>query len=384
MTDQEKLVALIEEQKKIISDYQAKNEELMKGKIGKPDLDEYERKFNDRLDEINRAVAELKAPRPEMRDNDPKSETKAFFSGLRKSLLGRPLDELEKKAMTVGDATTGGYLAPAEFVNDIIKFDVLYSPIRTLAKVRQTKNRSIQIPKKKQRASAAWVTEIGTRSETTNPKFGLEEIPTHEMYALAKISKQDLEDTAFDLQGFLVDEFGEQFGVLEGEAFLTGNAVGKPEGILVNSAITGFTGATTSGKVVADDMLETLYALNDRYARSATWLWKRSTTLAIAKLKNATTGDYLWQPGFQVQGQPNVLGRPYVECKDMPAEGNGAKAVAIGDFRSGYIIVDRLEVEIMVDPYTSKSTGCVEISARKRVGGQVVLPEAIKIYTLKS
>jgi len=384
MTDQEKLVALIEEQKKIISDYQAKNEELMKGKIGKPDLDEYERKFNDRLDEINRAVAELKAPRPEMRDNDPKSETKAFFSGLRKSLLGRPLDELEKKAMTVGDATTGGYLAPAEFVNDIIKFDVLYSPIRTLAKVRQTKNRSIQIPKKKQSASAAWVTEIGTRSETTNPKFGLEEIPTHEMYALAKISKQDLEDTAFDLQGFLVDEFGEQFGVLEGEAFLTGNAVGKPEGILVNSAITGFTGATTSGKVVADDMLETLYALNDRYARSATWLWKRSTTLAIAKLKNATTGDYLWQPGFQVQGQPNVLGRPYVECKDMPAEGNGAKAVAIGDFRSGYIIVDRLEVEIMVDPYTSKSTGCVEISARKRVGGQVVLPEAIKIYTLKS
>lgn len=384
MTDQEKLVALIEEQKKIISDYQAKNEELMKGKIGKPDLDEYERKFNDRLDEINRAVAELKAPRPEMRDNDPKSETKAFFSGLRKSLLGRPLDELEKKAMTVGDATTGGYLAPAEFVNDIIKFDVLYSPIRTLAKVRQTKNRSIQIPKKTQSASAAWVTEIGTRSETTNPKIGLEEIPTHEMFALAKISKQDLEDTAFDLQGFLVDEFGEQFGVLEGEAFLTGNAVGKPEGILVNSAITGFTGVTTAGAVVADDLLDTLYALNDRYARSATWLWKRATTLAIAKLKNATTGDYLWQPGFQVQGQPNVLGRPYVECKDMPAEGKGAKAVVIGDFRSGYIIVDRLEVEIMVDPYTSKSTGCVEISARKRVGGQVVLPEAIKIYTLKS
>ena len=384
MTDQEKLVALIEEQKKIISDYQAKNEELMKGKIGKPDLDEYERKFNDRLDEISRAVAELKAPRPEMRGDDPKSETKAFFSGLRKSLLGRPLDEIEKKAMTVGDATTGGYLAPAEFVNDIIKFDVLYSPIRTLAKVRQTKNRSIQIPKKTQSASAAWVTEIGTRSETTNPKFGLEEIPTHEMYALAKISKQDLEDTAFDLQGFLVEEFGEQFGVLEGEAFLTGNAVGKPEGILTNSSVGGFTGATTQGKVVADDMLETLYALNDRYARSATWLWKRSTTLAIAKLKNGTTGDYLWQPGFQVQGQPNVLGRPYVECKDMPAEGKSAKAVAIGDLRSGYLIVDRLEVEIMVDPYTSKSTGCVEISARKRVGGQVVLPEAIKIYTLKS
>lgn len=377
------LKSLIDEQKKLIIDFQAKNDEQIKGKIGRSDLDEYERKYEARLAELSKAIATLSAPPPDQQAT-PASETKAFFSGLKKKLTGKALDELETKVMTVGDPTTGGYLAPAEFVNDIIKFDVLYSPIRTLAKVRQTKNRSIQIPKKTQSASAAWVTEIGTRSETTNPKFGLEEIPTHEMYALAKISKQDLEDTAFDLQGFLVEEFGEQFGVLEGEAFLTGNAVGKPEGILVNSAITGFTGVTTQGKVVADDMLETLYALNDRYARSATWLWKRSTTLAIAKLKNATTGDYLWQPGFQVQGQPNVLGRPYVECKDMPAEGNGAKAVAIGDFRSGYLIVDRLEVEIMVDPYTSKSTGCVEISARKRVGGQVVLPEAIKIYTLKS
>lgn len=377
------LKSLIDEQKKLIIDFQAKNDEQIKGKIGRSDLDEYERKYEARLAELSKAIATLSAPPPDQQAT-PASETKAFFSGLKKKLTGKALDELETKVMTVGDPTTGGYLAPAEFVNDIIKFDVLYSPIRTLAKVRQTKNRSIQIPKKTQSASAAWVTEIGTRSETTNPKFGLEEIPTHEMYALAKISKQDLEDTAFDLQGFLVEEFGEQFGVLEGEAFLTGNAVGKPEGILVNSAITGFTGVTTQGKVVADDMLETLYALNDRYARSATWLWKRSTTLAIAKLKNATTGDYLWQPGFQVQGQPNVLGRPYVECKDMPAEGNGAKAVAIGDLRSGYLIVDRLEVEIMVDPYTSKSTGCVEISARKRVGGQVVLPEAIKIYTLKS
>lgn len=377
------LKSLIDEQKKLIVDFQTKNDEQLKGKIGRSDLDEYERKYEARLAELSKAIAALSAPQPD-RQATPASETKAFFSGLKKKLTGKVLDELETKVMTVGDPTTGGYLAPAEFVNDIIKFDVLYSPIRTLAKVRQTKNRSIQIPKKTQSASAAWVTEIGTRSETTNPKFGLEEIPTHEMFALAKISKQDLEDTAFDLQGFLVEEFGEQFGVLEGEAFLTGNAVGKPEGILVNSAITGFTGVTTQGKVVADDMLETLYALNDRYARSATWLWKRATTLAIAKLKNATTGDYLWQPGFQVQGQPNVLGRPYVECKDMPAEGKGAKAVVIGDFRSGYIIVDRLEVEIMVDPYTSKSTGCVEISARKRVGGQVVLPEAIKIYTLKS
>jgi len=384
MTDQEKLVALIEEQKKIISDYQAKNEELMKGKIGKPDLDEYERKFNDRLDEISRAVAELKAPRPEMRGDDPKSETKAFFSGLRKSLLGRPLDEIEKKAMTVGDATTGGYLAPAEFVNELIKFDVLYSPIRSVAKVRTTSRRSIQIPKKTASASAAWVSEIGTRSETTNPKVGMENVPTHEMYALAKVSRQDLEDVEFDLQGFLAEEFGEQFGVLEGTAFITGDAVNKPEGILTNSSVGGFTGTTTSGVILADDLVRLYYSLAERYAGQATWLWKRSSTLAISLLKNAVTGDYLWKPGLQNQGTPNVLGRPYIECPDMPAEGKSAKAVAFGDFRAGYLIADRLATEILVDPYSSKSLGMIEVSARKRVGGQVVLPEAIKIYTLKA
>jgi len=384
MTDQEKLVALIEEQKKIISDYQAKNEELMKGKIGKPDLDEYERKFNDRLDEISRAVAELKAPRPEMRGDDPKSETKAFFSGLRKSLLGRPLDEIEKKAMTVGDATTGGYLAPAEFVNELIKFDVLYSPIRSVAKVRTTSRRSIQIPKKTASASAAWVSEIGTRAETTNPKVGMENVPTHEMYALAKVSRQDLEDVEFDLQAFLAEEFGEQFGALEGTAFITGDAVNKPEGILTNSSVGGFTGTTTSGVILADDLVSVYYSLAERYAGQATWLWKRSSTLAISLLKNTTTGDYLWKPGLQNQGTPNVLGRPYIECPDMPAEGKSAKAVAFGDFRAGYLIADRLATEILVDPYSSKSLGMIEVSARKRVGGQVVLPEAIKIYTLKA
>jgi len=185
------LKSLIDEQKKLIVDFQTKNDEQLKGKIGRSDLDEYERKYEARLAELSRAIAKVSAPQPE-RQAPPASETKAFFSGLKKKLTGKALDELETKVMTVGDPTTGGYRAPVEFVNDIIRSDVLYSPIRTLAKVRQTKNRSIQIPKKTQSASAAWVTEIGARSETTNPKFGLEEIPTHEMYALAKISKQDL------------------------------------------------------------------------------------------------------------------------------------------------------------------------------------------------
>jgi len=378
----DKILQLIEEQKQLLVDWQKKNDDALKAKYDAATMTEYEAKVAARLDAIDKQLVMFQAPRAGS-DEKP-GESKAFFKALHKKLRGDTLTPEETKTMTLGDPTTGLYLAPTEFINELIKIDVLYSPVRTVARVRQTSNRAIEVPKKTTSASAAWVAEIGTRSETTNPKIGLETIPTHEMTALAKVSKQDLEDTVFDLEGFLRDEFAEQFGVLEGTAFISGNAVGQPQGILTHASVSGFTGVTTSAKIVADDLISTLYALNEKYVANATWLWRRASTLAISLLKNATTGDYMWKPGLQSGSAALVLGRPYVECPDVPAEGASAKSVIIGDFRAGYTIVDRIALEIMVDPYSSKSTGCVEFSARKRVGGQVVLAEAIKVYTLKS
>ena len=389
MNEQE-FKALMEEQKGLILAVRTKYEELEKSRIGKTDFDAFQSAVTTRMDEVDKALAKLRVPpqtlpgTAEAAHADAEFAMKTFDKFLRKGGHIGALTPEEQKVMTVGDQTTGGYLAPVDFTNELLKFVVEYSPLRSAARVVTTSNRSKSWPKKTQSAAASWVAEIGTRSETQNPKIGLEEIPTHEMYALAKVSKQDLEDAKFDLMGFLQDEFREQFGVAEGTAFVSGDAVGKPEGFLNNASITGFTGATTSGKIVADDMKQLLYALKESYASNATWLWKRSSTLAISLLQNAGGTDYLWQPGFGA-GAPNlVLGRPYIECPDMPAEAASAKAVALGDWKRGYIIVDRVDIEILEDPYSSKSTGCVEISARKRVGGQVVMPEAIKIYTLKA
>lgn len=386
--DREELLRLIEEQKKLVVEYQAKNEELMKGRLAVSDFTEFQAKIQGRLDEISGAVVKLQAPAaaagPEDADAGAGLRAKAFEKYLRKMGNIGALTPEEAKTMTVADSTTGGYLALPEFTNELIKGLVEYSPIRSVARVVGTTHRSKQWPKKTGSASASWVAEIGTRSETTNPKIGLEEIPTHEMYALAKVSKQDLEDAQFDLMGFINEEFREQFGVAEGTAFVTGDAVGKPEGILTNGSVTGFTGATTQGVILADDLKQVFFSLAEAYAKNATWLWRRSSTLAISLLKDNNSNQYLWQPGLQMGAPANVLGRPYVECPDMPAQAASAKAVAVGDFRKGYIIVDRVAIEVMVDPYSSKSTGLVEISARKRVGGQVVLPEAIKIYTLKA
>lgn len=359
--------------------------EYEKGRIGQAEFKAQEERIDTKIDALMKEIAKLKAPplgaieeKAAIRD----TERKAFNSYLRKGREGLTPEEV--KVLTVGDDTTGGYLAPVEFVGEIIKGITEISQLRSLARVRTTSRRAIQQPKRTASFSASWVAEIGTRSETTGLKYGLEEIPTHEMYALVKVSKQDLEDSAYNLEAEIAQEFAEQFGLAEGTAFLTGNGIGKPEGLLTNASVTGFTGVTTSGAILADDLIELQYSLAEPYARSATWLLRRASLKNIRLLKNATTGDYLWQPGLGANSPPLLLGSPYVECPDMPAVANSAKAVAYGDFKRGYLIVDRLDTEILRDPYSSKSTGTIEISARKRVGGQVILPEAIKILTLKA
>jgi HK97 family phage major capsid protein len=364
---------------------QDKFTEYEKGRVGLAEFKAQEERIDKSIDGLTKEIALLKSPQitgEEQKAEQKSVEHKAFDAFLRKGIEGLKPEEL--KVMTVGDDTTGGYLAPADFVAEIIKGEVAFSPIRTVARVRTTTRRTVQQPKRTGTFSAQWVSEIGTRSETTGLAYGLEDIPTHEMYALVKVSKQDLEDSGYNLEAELQAEFAEQFGVAEGTAFLTGNAVGKPEGILVNGSVTGFTGVTTSGKILADDLIELQFSLSERYAPFASWLLKRSSLKAIRLLKSAVDGHYMWQPGLGAGSPPLLLGSPYVECTDMPAEANSAKAVAYGDFRRGYLIVDRLEIDVLRDPYSSKSTGCIEISARKRVGGQVILPEAIKILTLKA
>jgi HK97 family phage major capsid protein len=212
----------------------------------------------------------------------------------------------------------------------------------------------------------------------------LEEIPTHELAALVKVSNQDLEDSAFNLEAELSADAGEKIGVAEGTAFVTGNKVGRPEGVVMNSSVVSATKTTASASAITgDEMKEVLYGLKETYARNSTWAWRRATTLYLSTIKELSSGSnqYLWRPGLMDADPATFLGRPYVECPDMAAIAASAKSVILGDFRRGYLIVDRLAVNVLRDPYTSKTTGTVEFLFRKRVGGQVVLSEAFQLLT---
>lgn len=299
----------------------------------------------------------------------------AFEVYCRKGLEG--LDVAEKKALTVSNDSTGGYLAPPEYVRELLKTVTEISPIRSIARIRSTASRSIQVPKRTGQFAAQWVSESGTRAETTGWNVGLEEIPAHEQYALVDISEQDLEDTVFNLEAEMQSEFSEQFAKAEGTAFVNGNMVGKPEGFMTNASVAEINSGSAAA-ITADSLISLVHNIKAEYSKNGVFVFNRNTLAAIRKLKD-TAGQYVFQAGMSLQGgvTNTILGMPYVEATDMPSEGANTYPVAFGDFRRAYMIVDRVSLAVLRDPFTQATTGNVRYIARRRVGGQVIQAEAI-------
>ncbi len=295
----------------------------------------------------------------------------------------KALDDIraEYKSLAVTPDTAGGYLAPSEFVREIIKGETEISPVRALARVRTTMSKSVVIPKRTGQFSAQWVAEQGTKSETEGLAYGAEEIPTSELYALIDISNQMLEDAAFNMNAEISEEATEQFAVAEGAAFVSGNGVGKPEGYMANGSVaetnSGSSATIADSDGQANGLLTLKHAIKSAYARNATWVMNRTVLGSVRKLKDGDK-NYIWMPGIAM-GKPNTIdGDPYVEMPDMPNEGAGNFPIAYGDFRRAYTWVDRIVMEMLRDPYTQATSGNVRFIVRKRVGGQVTLPEAIR------
>jgi len=327
----------------------------------------------ERLDEME---VQLKRPSVGLESKAVDERMKAYDTYLRKGK--EALDEFEVKVLTVSNDTGGGYLAPPEYVAEITKKVTEISPVRSAARIRQTSNRSVQIPSRTGTFSAQFVSEVGARTETTGLTYGMEEIVAHEMFAMVDISEQEVEDSAFNMEAELSDEFASQFAKAEGTAFVNGTSAGQPEGFMVNGSV----GETNSGNgtaLTANGLIDLYSAVKTEYARSGIFMFNRSTLGAIRKLVD-TNGSYVFQAGFSLQaGVPNtILGQPYVEAPDMADVGAGAFPVVFGDFSRAYTIVDRVQLAILRDPFTQAAAGAIRYLARRRVGGQVILAEAIR------
>lgn len=327
-------------------------------------------KISARLDKL-----EAKLNRPAGGKGDPAEPTaehKAFGTYLRHGNAA-PADEL--KTLTVSSDPQGGYLAPAEMSTEFIRNLVEFSPIRALASVRTTGAPSVQYPKRTGVTNAKWKGEEQT-SEASEPGFGQTEIPIREVNTYVDVSNQLMADSGGAAEAEVRLALAEDFGQKEGLAFVSGNGVLEPMGLLTDAGIS-YTANGHATNLSADALITLMYAMPAAYRQRGTWLMNGSTLATIRKLKDGQN-NYLWQPSYAA-GQPEtILGRPVEEAVDMPDVASGTFPILFGDMATGYRIVDRLALSILVNPYIRATDGVTRIHATRRVGGGVVQPRALR------
>ena len=354
-----------------------------------PLLDEKLKKINDAMDafdvkmeraktiDITGALEEKAAEEKRLKTIDDAYAGKGGF--LR---FGEKMDGERMKFLATDNDEQGGIWVPEQRRDTIIELLLEFNPIRDLAQIETISiGNQLMIPKEGGTADqfgGGWTAERESRPETATGTFAAEDVPVHEQYANPRATQTMIDDGAFDVGGWLNRKIAQKFARLEGQAFLNGDAIGKPEGLLTNPDIVKVpTG--TMGAVTADGLIDTFYSLPDFYARNGSWIMRRATVGEIRKLKDMND-QYLWAPGFSgnlaTTAPSTILGASYREAPDYPAIAADTDIATFGDFRAGYLIVDRQGIRVVRDPFTAKPF--IEFYSTRRVGGQVVLAEAFR------
>jgi HK97 family phage major capsid protein len=311
----------------------------------------------------------------------------AFEGYVRKGESGN-LSALEQKALSVGIDADGGYLVPKETERAVNMALKTVSPIRSIAGVRQVSGSVYKVPFATAGAATGWVAEAAVRPQTNTPPLAELSFPTMELYAMPAATQAILDDAAIDIDAWLAEEVRIAFAQQEGTAFVTGDGVNKPKGFLTYPTVAnaswswGNVGFITSGAAgafpaanQADKLIDLVYAVKGTYRASGTFVMNRSTLGAVRKMKDAD-GSYIWQPSGDAAQPSRLLGYPVAEAEEMPNIAADSLAIAFGDFASGYLIVDRVGIRVLRDPYSAKPY--VLFYTTKRVGGGIRDFEAIK------
>ena len=284
--------------------------------------------------------------------------------------------------LQIGTDSEGGYLVPDEFEHTLVQALNEENIIRNHARVITTSNGLHKIPIVAAHGSAAWMEEEDayTASDET---FGQVNLDAHKVGTLIKVSEELLQDSAFDLEAYMNEEFTRRIGDKEEDAYLNGDGSHKPTGIFngTGGAQVGVTAASTTA-ITADEVIDLFYSLKAPYRKNAIWILNDATVKAIRKLKNGA-GDYLWQPALKDGDVPTILGRPYFTSQFAPTIEAGAKVMAFGDF-SYYWIGDRQGISFKRLNELYAGNGQVGFLASKRLDGKLVLPEAIKVLQMKA
>ena len=351
------------------------------------------------LDDASRAVETLalKSRRPALdtaqRAASDRRHSQAFESYVRKGDASR-LSQFEEKALSAGSNPDGGYTVPVEIETTVNAALRAISPIRAIAGNRQVTASVYRKPYATSGFATGWVGETAARAQTNTPTLAEMAFPTMELYAMPAATPSLLEDSAIAIDQWIADEVRSAFAEQEAAAFVNGDGVNRPRGFLayptvdntvfahgsVGTISTGVDGAFPTTDP-SDKLIDLIYSVKAGYRANATFVMNRATQSTIRKMKDAD-GNYLWQPAQAAGSAATLLGFPVAEAEDMPDMATDSLSVAFGDFNRGYLVVDRVGVRVLRDPYSAKPY--VLFYTTKRVGGGIQDFEAIKLLQFSS
>jgi len=353
------------------------------------DLEDRLTRQTERLDALDRKAVAANRPALAVAADPVSPHRKAFAAYVRQGDEDRLRSlDTEEKALNTTSASDGGVLVDPQTANRVETVLRTTSPIRALARLVQVDATSYDALIDRTEMGAGWITEADTITDTATPAIDRISVPLHELNATPKASQRLLDDSAFDVEGWLAERIATRFARAENAAFINGDGVDKPKGFLAHNSVAndawawGSLGHLTTGAAGAfdveggDTLIDLVYALGAGYRANASFVMNSATAGEVRKLKDSD-GRYLWAESL-TEGQPaRLLGYPVAIAEEMPDIADGADAIAFGDFRSGYTVAERPDLRILRDPYSAKPH--VLFYATKRVGGDVTDFAAIKL-----
>ncbi|WP_421621657.1 phage major capsid protein [Alkalilimnicola ehrlichii] len=313
-------------------------------------------------------------------------ETKAVREWLRGG-------DFDRKALSIEDDGQG-VTVRSDWADQIFKKIRESSPVRQVANNLSTNSNELEVLVDRGEPTSAWVAEKGDRDPTAASFLSRHKIAVHEHYAYPSVTQQFLEDSRLDLEQWLQDKIGTRFGRQEAESFIKGDGSGKPRGILDYDTVpdgdfewvadpsayqVGAIYTGESGDFPANNPDNVLYdvvdALKSDYLANARFVMSRATMNKVRKLRDGDDRALLQMS--LAEGRPSsLLGFPVVIAEDMPDPAADSESILFGDFGQAYTIVDRIGVSVLRDPYTAP--GWIRWYVRKRIGGALTNPEAVK------
>lgn len=278
-----------------------------------------------------------------------------------------------------GNDANGGYLVPAEWDSrliDVLEEENIFRSMAT--KITTSGEHKINIAATK--PAAAWIDEgeALTFGEATFDQIMLD---AHKLHVAIKITEELLYDNAFNLESYIIDQFGRALGNAEEDAFLNGDGAGKPTGIFAEKGGGVRSVKLANTKITSDDIISMIYNLKRPYRKNASFIMNDQTLAILRKLKDANNA-YIWQPSYQAGEPDRLCGYTINTSAFCPLLETGNAAIAFGDY-SYYNIGDRGTRTFQELRELFAGNGMIGYVMKERVDGKLVLPEAIQILSVK-